>query len=188
MKDDSAYYLNEDVIFIAKELIGNEIFTKINGKVTAGIITETEAYNGILDKASHSYNGKRTERNEVMYQKGGIIYVYLCYGIHFLLNIVTGPKDDPKAVLIRAIEPTKGIDTMLKRREKSNFKKNDHIGPGKVTKSLGINLSHNQLKVNCESIWLKENKIQSDQIKADKRIGIDYAQEDALLPYRFILN
>ena len=88
MKDDYAYYLNEDVIFIAKDLIGNEIFTKINGKVTAGIITETEAYNGIIDKASHSYDGKRTARNEVMYQKGGIIYVYLCYGIHFLLNIL----------------------------------------------------------------------------------------------------
>ena len=187
MKNETKYYLNEDVLFIAKDLIGNEIFTKINGNITSGVITETEAYNGVIDKASHSFGGRRTARNEAMYQEGGITYIYLCYGIHFLLNIVTGQKEDPKAVLIRAIQPNEVVNTMLKRRGKSNFKKNDHNGPGKVTKSLGINITHNRLNINCKTIWIKENKINIKQIKSEKSIGIDYAGKDAQLPYRFIL-
>ena len=188
MISEKLNYRDDNVFKIAKSLLGNEIFTNINGEITSGIITETEAYNGKTDKASHAYNGKKTKRNEAMYMNGGICYVYLCYGIHYLLNIVTAEADCPKAVLIRAIKPMKGINTMLSRRSKSRFLKNDHIGPGKVSKSLGINSDHNKEKLNQNKIWIKENIILNKDILKDKRIGIEYAKEDALLPYRFILS
>ena len=105
MKLKREFYLREDVVQIAKELLGKVLFTNIGGKITAGIITETEAYAGITDRASHAYNNRRTARTEVMYAVGGTSYVYLCYGIHHLFNVVTNKKDIPHAVLIRAIKP-----------------------------------------------------------------------------------
>ena len=99
------FYLQEDVMAISKQLLGKYLFTNINNRVTAGIITETEAYAGITDKASHAYNNRRTKRTEVMFAAGGVCYVYLCYGIHHLFNIVTNQKDVPHAILIRAITP-----------------------------------------------------------------------------------
>tara|TARA_B100001093_G_scaffold112303_1_gene104680 strand:+ start:881 stop:1462 length:582 start_codon:yes stop_codon:yes gene_type:complete len=188
MKSKKLNYCNNNVIEVAKSLLGNEIFTNINGEITSGIITETEAYNGENDKASHAFMGKKTKRNEAMYMKGGVCYVYLCYGIHYLLNIVTAKVNCPKAVLIRAIKPVSGIDIMLERRSKLKFFKNDHIGPGKVSKSLGINLDHNKEKLNSKKIWIEEKKIIEKKILAKMRIGIEYAEEDALLPYRFILD
>ena len=109
------FYLRDDVIQISKELLGTYLFTKINNKITAGIITETEAYAGITDKASHAYNNRRTNRTEVMFAEGGVSYVYLCYGIHHLFNVVTNVKNVPHAVLIRAIKPIEGIDLILNR-------------------------------------------------------------------------
>src|SRR4051812_21670161 len=106
----ASYYANTDVVFLAKDLIGKTLCTRINNKLTCGIITETEAYAGIIDKASHAYGGRRTNRTETMYSKGGVSYVYLCYGIHRLFNIVTNTVDVPHAILIRAIYPTKGIE------------------------------------------------------------------------------
>src|SRR3954471_15249269 len=99
----NSYYLNADVVFLAKDLLGKTLCTRINNKLTCGIITETEAYAGVIDKASHAYSGRRTNRTETIYSKGGVTYVYLCYGIHRLLNIVTNNKDVPHAILIRAI-------------------------------------------------------------------------------------
>ena len=115
------YYLNENVVEIAKDLLGKIICTQVDNEITAGIIAETEAYNGIKDKACHAYKGKRTQRTEIMYNNGGVAYIYLCYGIHHLINIVTSNELEPKAVLIRAIVPLKGVDTMLKRRRKIKF-------------------------------------------------------------------
>src|ERR1700739_2478114 len=112
-----AYYLQQDVVAIACNLLGKKLCTHINGVYTAGIITETEAYAGANDKASHAYNNKRTPRNEVMYHEGGKGYVYLCYGLHHLFNVVTNIKDVPHAVLIRAIKPVDGIEHVLKRRK-----------------------------------------------------------------------
>src|ERR1700739_2187259 len=119
-----SFYLQEDVVLVAKDLLGKGLCTHINGKFTSGIITETEAYAGVFDKASHAFGGKRTPRNENMYARGGTLYVYLCYGIHHLFNVVTNNEDIPHAVLIRAIKPLEGIETILKRRKQKTLAKN----------------------------------------------------------------
>jgi DNA-3-methyladenine glycosylase len=183
-----SYYLNENVVFLARDLIGKSILTCIDGKKkTGGIITETEAYEGITDKASHAYNNRRTKRTEVMYQKGGFAYVYLCYGMHVLFNIVTNKKDIPHAILLRAIQPVIGLNVMLKRANKQIITKDFAKGPGKVAKILGISTSHSGIKLTGSSIWLEDKglKIPDKNIISSKRIGIEYAGEDALLPYRF---
>jgi DNA-3-methyladenine glycosylase len=182
----ASYFQNPDVVFLAKDLIGKTLCTRINNKLTCGIITETEAYAGVIDKASHAYAGKRTNRTETMYSRGGVSYVYLCYGIHRLFNIVTNAKDIPHAILIRAIYPTKGIDEMVKRRG-TKFSENLCVGPGKVSQALGIDLVHNNLPLSGKEIWLQDDgiKIKESAIKTGPRIGIDYAGEDAKLPYRF---
>ncbi|MNK08363.1 3-methyladenine DNA glycosylase [compost metagenome] len=134
MKLQFSYYQNQDVIFLAKDLLGKILFTKIDGQITSGIIVETEAYFGIQDKASHSYNGRRTNRTEIMYTEGGISYVYLCYGIHHLFNIVTSIKGESHAVLIRAIEPLKGKDLMELRRNMPTSKSSITSGPGSAAR------------------------------------------------------
>jgi DNA-3-methyladenine glycosylase len=182
----SSYYLHTDVVFLAKDLIGKTLCTRINNKLTCGIITETEAYAGVNDKASHAYNGKRTNRTEILYSKGGVSYVYLCYGIHRLFNIVTNTKGIPHAILIRAIYPTEGIEEIIKRR---GVKLSHHlcVGPGKVSQALGIDLMHNSLSLTGKEIWLQDDhiKIKESDIHVGPRIGVDYAGEDAKLPYRF---
>jgi DNA-3-methyladenine glycosylase len=185
----SSYYLHHDVVFLAKDLLGKTICTRINNKLTCGIITETEAYAGVVDKASHAYGDRRTNRTETMYSKGGVSYVYLCYGIHRLLNIVTNKKDIPHAILIRAIYPTKGIDEIVKRRG-IKFSDKLCVGPGKVSQALGIDLVHNGLSLTSKQLWLEENniKIKESDIHVGPRIGIDYAGEDAKLPYRFWID
>src|SRR4051812_33790234 len=117
MKLKKSFYHRDDVVQIAKELLGKYLFTNFNNKLTGGIITETEAYCGVIDKASHAYRGRRTARTEIMYNAGGTAYVYLCYGVHSLFNVVTNRKDIPHAILIRAIQPTHGVETILKRRK-----------------------------------------------------------------------
>nr|AIA17003.1 Methylpurine-DNA glycosylase (MPG) [uncultured bacterium] len=182
----ASYYLHPDVVFLARDLIGKTLCTRIGGQVTCGIITETEAYAGVTDKASHAYGGKRTKRTETMYSKGGVSYVYLCYGIHRLFNIVTNHKDVPHAILIRAIYPTQGIPEMVKRR---GTKLSDSLcaGPGKVTQALGIDLQHKGLSLTGKEIWIQDDQINinAGDIQVGPRIGVDYAGEDAKLPYRF---
>src|SRR5690606_13850940 len=131
-----SYYQHSDVVFLAKDLIGKKICTFFNDEFTSGIITETEAYSGRGDKACHANAGRRTRRTEVMYQPGGLAYVYLCYGIHHLLNFVTNQEDLADAILIRAIEPIDGIDVMLKRRNKSKLDKTLSSGPGTLSQAL----------------------------------------------------
>lgn len=181
------YYLQNDVIFIAKDLVGKVLVTKIDDNITSGIITETEAYNGIVDRASHAYGGKITNRNKIMYHKGGVAYVYICYGIHFLFNVVTNIEGIPHAVLIRGIYPYQGIDLMLKRRNLISFSKHLFNGPGKVTKALKIEKIHNGISLTGEKIWIEDvgKLINPQKILSGPRIGIEYAKEDALLPYRF---
>src|SRR4051812_45478122 len=115
MKLKKSFYQRDDVVQVAKELLGKYLFTHIDGKLTGGIITETEAYAGVIDRASHAYGGRRTARTEIMYGEGGTAYVYLCYGIHSLFNVVTNKKGTPHAILIRALHPTHGVETILKR-------------------------------------------------------------------------
>ncbi len=185
-----SYYLNADVVFVARNLIGKTLCTCINNKLTCGIITETEAYAGVTDKASHAYGNRRTNRTEVMYSQGGVSYVYLCYGIHRLFNIVTNAKNIPHAVLVRAIYPIRCIEEMVRRRgvNPNNYRPDNLcIGPGKVTQALGIDLIHNHVPLTGKEIWLQDDHvgIKENDILTGPRIGVAYAGEDAQLPYRF---
>jgi DNA-3-methyladenine glycosylase len=189
-KLDKAFYEREDVVKIAKQLIGKVLVTNFDGAITSGRIVETEAYNGIVDKASHAYNNRRTKRTEIMFGEGGNAYVYLCYGIHHLFNVVTNVKDVPHAVLIRAIEPLEGIDLMLERMKKTKLDFSTGRGPGNVSKALGIATHHTGNTLFGKDIYIVDDgfKIASKNIIASKRIGVDYAAEDALLPYRFYMK
>jgi DNA-3-methyladenine glycosylase len=189
-----AFYEREDVVAIARDLLGMPLFTEIDGILTGGFITETEAYAGITDRASHAYGNRRTDRTEVMYAKGGTAYIYLCYGIHSLFNIVTNKANVPHAVLIRAIRPETGLETMLERSGKSKPDAGFAIGPGKVAKLLGIHYSFSGTDLTKKPdgnkgtfIWLEESghERMPGKIISGPRIGVDYAGEDALLPYRF---
>ena len=186
MKIDREFYLREDVVQVAKELLGKYLFTRIKGELTAGIITETEAYEGVTDRASHAFGGRRTGRTEVMYAGGGVAYVYLCYGVHSLFNIVTNKKEIPHAVLIRGILPVEGLDIMKIRTMRPVLEKGAGSGPGKVSKLLGIHYSHTGTDLLGDKIWLEDRGIiTGNDIIAGTRIGVGYAGEDALLPYRF---
>jgi len=185
-----SFYRQKNVCTIAKALIGKVLVTSVKGVTTAGRIVETEAYNGITDKASHAWNGRRTQRTEIMYAAGGLSYVYLCYGIHHLFNVVTNIEDTPHAVLVRSVEPLVGIEDMLLRTGK---KKLDHSltrGPGNVSKALGILTKHTGIGLESEELFIADDGflVKPSQITATPRIGVDYAGEDALLPYRFVLK
>jgi len=179
----------EDPVKIARRLIGCEIITSLDGQETGGIITETEAYWAPDDRASHAYNFRRTPRTEPFYAQAGTSYVYLIYGIHELFNVITGPQGVPHAVLIRAIEPSQGIEHMLRRRHMETLKPQLSRGPGVVTKALGITRQHNKLDLlNKDSpVQLRARpQVQSQQVMATPRIGIDGAgAEWASKPWRF---
>lgn len=190
MKLPKEFYTRSQVLDIAKDLLGKILVTNIQGKRTSGIIVETEAYNGIYDKACHAYGGRKTERNKVMYEEGGISYVYFCYGMHYLFNVVTNKKDIPDAVLIRGLIPYEGETEIFKRLPKTSLKKDVLNGPGKVTKALGIDKTLNGVSLRSHTIWIKDAGIQvpASAIISCPRVGVDYAGEDALLPYRFLVK
>ena len=188
MKLDYSFYRREDVTAIARDLLGKELITQISGVVTSGIIVETEAYSW-REKGCHAYNNKKTPRNEVMFESGGLSYVYLCYGIHHLFNVVTNSTNKADAVLVRALEPAQGAKFMLKRINARSIQRITS-GPGKLTKALGINRKHNGIDLVNSQIWIEDSgkSISGDQIDASARIGIDYAGDDALLPWRFTIR
>jgi len=185
-----SFYDRKDVVKIAEELLGKIIVTNIDGFFTSGRIVETEAYVGITDKASHSFSGKRTAKNEHMYSAPGTAYIYICYGMHQMMNIVTNEKEIPDAVLIRAIEPLEGIDIMLQRTKKDHADKTLTRGPGNVGKALGIFKYHSGLHLLDEQIYLLDDgqKISKENIGVSKRIGVESAGPDGLLPYRFFVK
>lgn len=186
MKLTRDFYMQSDVVAAARALLGKVLYTGIGGKVTAGIIVETEAYAGITDRASHAWGGRRTARTEVMYRAGGAAYVYLCYGIHHLFNVVTNAEDIPHAVLIRSVVPFEGTEHMLRRRKRNA----DFRGPGKVSQGLGIDCIHTGLSLLGNTIWIEDRGIVTEpaRIHVTPRIGVDYAGPDASLPYRFIIT
>jgi DNA-3-methyladenine glycosylase len=190
MKLPEAYYHNPDVVAISRDLIGKYLFTLINGETTGGYIVETEAYAGVIDRASHSFGGKVTPRTQTMYMQGGVSYVYLCYGIHEMFNIVTSVEGQPHAILIRAIQPTDGLDIMMLRRNMQTVKPNITKGPGSVAKALGISRKINALSMLSDTIWIEDRGLTfpDAEVAAGPRIGVDYAGEDALLPYRFYVK
>ncbi len=184
------FFQSSDVVGLARLLLGKVLCTRINGVISSGMIVETEAYDGVKDRASHSYGGRRTTRTEVMYQAGGVAYVYLCYGIHSLFNVITSSENDPKAILIRAIRPLEGIPVMEKRRGAKVSSKYFSNGPGKVSLAMGINLGHNGAKLDGKTIWIEDRGVVVDEqaLLVTPRIGVDYAGEDAALPYRFLFR
>jgi len=209
------FYTRTDVVQIARELLGKVLVTEFNGQRTSGRITETEAYRAPDDRACHAFGNRRTARTEVMFQEGGRVYIYLCYGIHHLFNVVTGPENSAHAVLIRAIEPLEGYETMLARRQvngqKSQVKSqqlqvksqkstvniqqstvNLTTGPGALSQALGLTTlftGQSLLKPDAP-IWIEDSydKILKDEIAVGKRIGVDYAGECAAWPWRFWLK
>jgi len=189
-KLDPAFYNRADVVKIARELIGKVLVTHFDGALTYGRIVETEAYAGAIDRASHAFGNRRTNRTEVMFKTGGLAYVYLCYGIHHLFNVVTNKQDVPHAVLIRAIDPIHGIHTMLERTGKRVADYTLTKGPGNVSKALGIYTKHTGFNLLDGEIYIASDDFVPDKkdILATPRIGVDYAGEDAKLPYRFILK
>lgn len=152
-----SFYDRDDVVQIARDLLGKIIVTNFEEQITSGRIVETEAYIGITDKASHSYGHRRTARNEHMYSPPGTAYVYICYGMHQMFNIVTNKKDIPDAVLIRAVEPLNGIDLMAKRTGKNISDKTLTRGPGNVGKALGIYKHHSGLFLLDKEIYLLDD-------------------------------
>ena len=179
----------EDPVEIARQLIGTELISTVGGHETGGFITETEAYWAPDDRASHAHNYRRTPRTEPFYAQAGTSYVYLIYGIHELFNVITGPQGIPHAVLIRAIEPSRGIEHMLRRRHMENLRPQLSRGPGVVTKALGITRQHNQLDLlrQDSKVQLRAGpQVPAKQVTATPRIGIDGAgPEWASKPWRF---
>jgi DNA-3-methyladenine glycosylase len=190
MKLSASYYHSRNVVALSKDLLGKYLFTYIDGVITGGQIVETEAYCGVIDKASHAYGNRKTPRTQTIFMQGGIAYVYLCYGIHEMFNIVTSVEGEPHAILIRAIEPTEGLEMMLLRRNMAALKPNITAGPGSVAKAMGISRAINAFDLTGGTIWVEDRGvvIPGDKIAAVPRVGVLYAAEDALLPYRFYVK
>ena len=185
-----SFYQRKDVVVIAKELIGKILVTRFDGVITSGRIVETEAYVAIADKASHAYNGRRTAKNEHMYHAAGTAYVYICYGLHQMMNVITNDKNIPDAVLIRAVEPLQGMDVMLTRTGKKTLDYTLTKGPGNVGKALGIFKHHSGKHLLDDEIYIMDDLFKTDDINIgiSERIGVASAGKDALLPYRFYLK
>lgn len=181
------FYSRADVVQVARELLGKVLVTNIDGIVTSGIIVETEAYAGVTDRASHAYGGRRTVRTETMYCTGGTAYVYLCYGIHHLFNVVTNINNIPHAVLIRAVEPIDGVGVMLHRRNKPTLQPTVTGGPGVLSQALGISTEYSGMSLYTEQLYIEERgiKLEQQDIVSGTRVGVAYAGQDAYLPYRF---
>ena len=188
-KVELSWYSSADVVSVARQLLGKVLCTRIDGVVTKGIITETEAYSGDNDKACHANGQRMTKRNQVMFETGGRTYVYLCYGIHHLFNVVTNVEGKADAVLIRAIEPVEGLDEMLKRRNMQKSEKRLTAGPGVMSKALGITTDYYGTLLDSSTIWIEDKAaIDPDLIVSTTRIGVEYAEEDALKPWRFYIK
>ncbi|MBZ0244820.1 MAG: DNA-3-methyladenine glycosylase [Cyclobacteriaceae bacterium] len=188
MKLKESFYQRSRVDSIAKDLLGKVLVSCFNNSLTSGIIVETEAYS-YKERGCHAYNNLRTARTETLFGEGGIMYVYLCYGIHNMFNVVTNRKNKAEAVLIRALEPLQGMEIMM---ERTSVEKVHRItsGPGKLTKALGIGRAMDGEVLTGSDIWIEDSgtKIARNKIVVTKRIGIDYAGEDAFLPWRFYLK
>ena len=186
---DKSFYVRTDVVQISCELLGKYLVTNFNGKITSGKIVETEAYRAPDDKACHAYNNRRTNRTEVMFAEGGKAYVYLCYGIHHLFNVVTAKEDMAHAALVRAVEPVDNIEVMLMRRKMKKLERRISAGPGTLSQALGIttNWTGTDMADGDSPIWIENRgeNIPPENIIASPRVGIDYAEECIDWPWRF---
>jgi DNA-3-methyladenine glycosylase len=181
---------------LAKKLLGKIIVRKVNNEFVHTRIVETEAYAGPEDKACHCYNGKKTERTKFFWQKGGHLYVYVIYGTNNCMNIIAGEADKPEGVLIRAVEPIKGLDVIKKIRGGDKpYKTVPQLaeltnGPGKVGAALQLDRSHNALDLcSSEDMYLIEDPTNLKfVIERSVRINIDYAEEYRFKPWRFFIK
>lgn len=181
----SREFYNRDVLTVAEEILGKILVHKTKEGVAKGKIVEVEAYNGLCDKAAHSYQNLRTERTKIQYGQGGYAYVYLIYGMHICMNIVTNRKDLPEVLLLRALEPVEGIDLMKKRRKTDNLK-NLCSGPGKLSQAMGITRENYGEDLCGDSFYLEDAPVLApEEIRRTKRINIDYAEEAADFLWRF---
>lgn len=197
MRLERHFYDRPDTANIARELLGKLLVVPdASGNRVTGMIVETEAYLGEKDRAAHSFGGRRTPRNEVMYGPAGHAYVFFVYGMYHQFNVVCGPVDAPHAILIRAVEPVEGIEIMRERRGSQSYPgakvigskrdRNLTSGPGKLCIAMAIDRSFNAEDLLADRVWLEDHRtFTKDKIIAGPRIGIDYAGEDAHLPLRF---
>jgi DNA-3-methyladenine glycosylase len=189
-KLDESFYDRTDVLKIARELLGKILITRFDGVYTSGRIVETEAYAGIDDRACHAFGGRRTVRTEAVYGAPGTIYIYICYGMHHLFNVVTNKKEIPHVILIRALEPMKGVSVMLKRTGKPEADYSLTKGPGNMSRALGLSKQHSGGSLLSDEIYIADDglKYKKDQILITKRIGVESAREDAERLYRFMVR
>jgi len=184
-----SFYIQEDVVQLSKDLLGKVLITNFDNQLTAGKIVETEAYRAPDDKACHAYQNRHTNRTKIMFEEGGVAYVYLCYGIHHLFNVVTAKKGMAHAILIRAIEPLDNLDLMLSRRGKSKANRQLTGGPGVMSKALGITTKYTGVTLLAKDspIWIEDRgfKVAEENIITSPRVGVDYAEECALWDWRF---
>ncbi|MGL1889626.1 MAG: DNA-3-methyladenine glycosylase [Reichenbachiella sp.] len=180
------FFLGAKVTDVTQSILGKILVTNGEDNMCKGRIVEVEAYCGRNDKACHANNGKRTKRTEVMYQQGGCAYVYLCYGIHYLFNVVTNENGLADAVLIRAVEPIQGLGVMkFRSSKKSKLTK----GPGLLSRAMGIDTQLSGDSLSGPIFWLENPVMESDfEVIHATRIGVDFAEEDALLPWRYYIK
>lgn len=190
MKLPLSFYQRDDAVLVARELIGKHLYTCIDGMLTGGMIVETEAYQGPEDRGSHAFNHRRTPRNEMMFSAGGVVYMYICYGIHDMLNVVTGSDGSSHAVLIRAVEPLQGIELMRERRGVFNDDKRLCRGPGALSKALGLVKAHNGIFLMEDTIWIEDqnNAIPQNNIVASARVGMNFEGPYKDIPWRFYIR
>ncbi len=184
-----SFYTREDVVQVSKDLLGKYLVTNFGNEITAGKIVETEAYRGPDDKACHAWMNRRTKRTEIIFAEGGHAYIYLCYGIHHLFNVVSGRMDMPHAILVRAIEPTDNLEIMLERRHMKKPEPRLTAGPGTLTQALGIRAEYSGVSlVNGQSpIWIEDRGeiVAPENIISSPRVGVEYSGECALWDWRF---
>ena len=183
-----SFFLDSDVTRVARGLLGKILYTEIDNEVTAGMIVETEAYS-YREAACHAHLNRRTKRTRTLFARGGTAYVYLCYGIHHLFNIVTNDHEVAEAVLVRAVQPIEGEHIMQRRRGPRIARWQLTSGPGKLSMAMGITTALNGEQINQGAIRISSKGTMPDsEIICDVRIGVDYAGQDALLPCRFMIK
>jgi len=185
-----SFYMQYDSVLIAKSLIGKNLCTRFNKTLTTGMIVETEAYKAPEDMASHAYNNRKTKRTIPFYKNGGIAYVYMIYGVYYLFNVVTNIEGVPHAVLIRAVEPKAGIDTMTKRHHNQKKLYKLTSGPGLLSTALGIDISHNMTDLQGNKIWIIDSGFLpcSSEVNQTTRVGINVPEPWKSMPWRFYLK
>jgi DNA-3-methyladenine glycosylase len=188
-------FYHRDSLIVAKELLGKRLVHEIDGKRIVAKIVETEAYMGVMDKAAHSYGGRRTPRVEVMYGEAGHSYVFMIYGMYYCFNVVTQEVGIPQAVLIRGVEPVEGLQEMAQHRFQKQYehltksqRKNLTNGPGKLCKALFIDKKQNGVDLCGDLLYIEEGEAENFTVTASKRIGIDYAEEAKDFLWRFYID